>query len=473
MQTLRFGLIGLAMTVALMLPPDARADLDAVAQAMGVSKVDSIQVAGGGYSYSVGQAFQPGQAWPKLNLARFTRTDDYARNAHSFDYFVSRAEPQGGGAIPPTGEVRRTGGVSGDQAWNVVYPQGSAAQASAAAYQHDLWTSPHGIVKAAIADKAPMSGATFAIVREGRFRARATVNAANLVEKVESWMDNPVLGDMVVVTTYSDYKDHGGVKFPGRITQTAGGFPALELTVADVKVNAGSVAAPSPIAPAAIQVTVDQAAPGVWFVHGGSHHSVAIEMADHVVLFEAPLGDGRTNAVLEAVKKTIPAKPIRFVVPSHHHFDHSGGLRAAAAADAVIVVPERTRPFFEQAYATPRTLNPDTLAKSGKQARFATYRDKHVLTDGTQTLELHVLRGNVHAEEFIVGYLPKDKILIVADAFSPRAPVTQTPANINPSTKNLWENIERLKLDVQTVLPIHGRMVKVDELKLEAGAHTH
>ena len=243
--------------------------------------------------------------------------------------------------------------------------------------------------------------------------------------------------------------------------------------MADVKVNAGSVAAPSPIAPAAIQVTVDQAAPGVWFVHGGSHHSVAIEMADHVVLFEAPLGDGRTNAVLEAVKKTIPAKPIRFVVPSHHHFDHSGGLRAAAAADAVIVVPERTRPFFEQAYAAPRTLNPDTLAKSGKQARFATYRDKHVLTDGTQTLELHVLRGNVHAEEFIVGYLPKDKILIVADAFSPRAPVTQTPANINPSTKNLWENIERLKLDVQTVLPIHGRMVKVDELKLEAGAHTH
>ena len=137
------------------------------------------------------------------------------------------------------------------------------------------------------------------------------------------------------------------------------------------------------------------------------------------------------------------------------------------------MVPERTRPFFEQAYAAPRTLNPDTLAKSGKQARFATYRDKHVLSDGTQTLELHVLRGNVHAEEFIVGYLPKDKILIVADAFSPRAPVTQTPANINPSTKNLWENIERLKLDVQTVLPIHGRMVKVDELKLEAGAHTH
>jgi glyoxylase-like metal-dependent hydrolase (beta-lactamase superfamily II) len=84
-----------------------------------------------------------------------------------------------------------------------------------------------------------------------------------------------------------------------------------------------------------------------------------------------------------------------------------------------------------------------------------------------------VLKGSVHAEEFIIGYLRKEKILIVADAFSPRAPITQTPANINPNTKNLWENIDRLKLDIQTVLPIHGRMVKVDELKLEAGVHTH
>ena len=118
-----------------------------------------------------------------------------------------------------------TGGVSGDQAWNIVYPQGSAAGAPAAAYQHDLWISPHGIVKAAIADKVAMSNSTFEIMREGRFRARATVGADNLVEKVESWIDNPVLGDMAVVTTYADYKDHGGAKFPSRITQTTRDWP--------------------------------------------------------------------------------------------------------------------------------------------------------------------------------------------------------------------------------------------------------
>lgn len=470
MRILKVALIGLGLGATLALAPDARADLNAVAQAMGADRLDSIQVSGAGYAYAVGQAYQPGEAWPKLNLPRYTRVDDYAKAAHSFDYALSRAEVRGGGAIPQIGEVRRTGGVAGDRGWNVVYPQGTAAQAGAAAFQHDLWVSPHGVVKAALADQAVMSGSTFEIVRAGRFRARALVNSQNLVEKVESWIDNPVLGDMAVVTTYADYRDHGGVKFPARITQAMGGYPVLELNVAEVKVNAGSVAAPPSIAPAVVEVKVDKAAEGVWFIHGGSHHSVAVEMRDHVVVIEAPLGDARANAALDAVRKTVPGKPIRYVVPTHHHFDHSGGLRAAAAADAVLVVPEGSRAFYEKAYAAPRTLNPDTLAKAGKPAKFETYRDKHVLSDGSRTIELHTLRENVHAEGFVVGYLPAEKILIVADAFSPRAPVTQTPANINPATKNLWENIERLKLDVQTVLPIHGRMVKVDELRLEAGA---
>jgi glyoxylase-like metal-dependent hydrolase (beta-lactamase superfamily II) len=216
-------------------------------------------------------------------------------------------------------------------------------------------------------------------------------------------------------------------------------------------------------------VNVDKAADGVWLIHGGSHHSVAVEMRDHVVMIEAPQGDGRTNAALDAIRKTVPGKPIRYVVTTHHHFDHSGGLRAAAAADAILVVPEASKAFYEQAYAAPRTLGPDSLARSGKQARFETYRDKHVLSDGSRSVEVHALKDNIHAEGFVVGYLPTEKILIVADAFSPRAPVTQTPANINPATRNLWENVTRLKLDVQTVLPIHGRAVKVDELRLEAG----
>ena len=210
MRTRNLALTAVSLALALALAPDAQADLDAVAQAMGTSRVDSVQLSGSGHAYAVGQAFQPGQAWPKMNLVRYTRIDDYAKAAHSFDYAMTRAEVRGGGAIPQVGEARRTGGVSGDQAWNVAYPQGTATQAPPAAFQHDLWTSPHGVVKAALADGATMRGSTFEIAREGRFRARATVNGQNLVEKIESWIDSPVLGDMAVVTTYSDYRDYGG-----------------------------------------------------------------------------------------------------------------------------------------------------------------------------------------------------------------------------------------------------------------------
>jgi hypothetical protein len=125
--------------------------------------------------------------------------------------------------------------------------------------------------------------------------------------------------------------------------------------------------------------------------------------------------------------------------------------------------------FFEQAYAAPRTLNPDRLARSGKTAKFEAIGDKHTLSDGSRTLELHVLRDNQHADGFIIGYLPKEKILMVADAFSPRAPITAVPAFLSPVTGNLWQNLQRLKLDVDTVLAMHGRMVKVQELRLEAG----
>jgi glyoxylase-like metal-dependent hydrolase (beta-lactamase superfamily II) len=231
------------------------------------------------------------------------------------------------------------------------------------------------------------------------------------------------------------------------------------------------VAAPETIVPAVNEVKVDKAAEGVWHITGGSHHSVAIEMADHVILFEAPLGDGRTVAVIDAVKQTVPGKPIRTVVATHLHFDHSGGLRAAAAEDITIVSHESNQAYLKEAYAAPRTLGPDCLAKSGKTAKFEPAGDKHVISDGTRTFELHHLKGNAHVLGMLVGYQPKEKILMVADAFSPRAPITKTPDKINPYTANLWSNIVDLKLDVDMILPIHGRMVKVVELKTDVGAN--
>jgi glyoxylase-like metal-dependent hydrolase (beta-lactamase superfamily II) len=188
-----------------------------------------------------------------------------------------------------------------------------------------------------------------------------------------------------------------------------------------------------------------------------------------VIVFEGPNGDERSSAVIAAVRNAVPNKPIRAVIASHHHFDHAGGLRAFAAEGIPIVLTEGAKAFFEQAYKAPHTIAPDRMTRSGRSATFQTFRAKHVFSDGTRTLEIHELAGNPHAEGLTIGYLPKEKVLLVADAFSPRQPITRTPDRINPSTANLWENLRKLELDVANVLPVHGRHVKVDELKLEAG----
>ena len=164
----------------------------------------------------------------------------------------------------------------------------------------------------------------------GRFSATLLVGADGLITQVDSVFADPVLGDTKAVTTYSDYRDFGGVKFPMRVRQTMGGYPVLDLAVTAVEVNpAASFDVPEAARNQAERVVVERLGAGVWLVGGGSHNSVAIEMADHLVLVEAPLTDARTLAVIEQVKTLAPGKPIRYVVNSHGHFDHSGGVRAA------------------------------------------------------------------------------------------------------------------------------------------------
>src|SRR4029077_14729449 len=110
-------------------------------------------------------------------------------------------------------------------------------------------------------------------------------------------------------------------------------------------------------------------------------HSVAVEFRNYVALVECPLGDARANAVLDAVKKTIPNKPIRFVVNTHHHFDHSGGLRACVAEGATILTQAENKPYYEKVLAAPHTVTPDQLAKAPKKAVIEAVADKRVLTD--------------------------------------------------------------------------------------------
>ncbi|MBL8697966.1 MAG: MBL fold metallo-hydrolase [Alphaproteobacteria bacterium] len=472
------GGAGLALAAFCLMAPAAHAQgasdaLKRAADAIGAGELRTLRYSGEGIGYTLGQAFKPGMAWPKITIHSQTRTINYETRSMREEIVLSRGEPLGGGGYPLMGQQRNDQFVSGDFAWNVVGPNPVAGPRFVADRTHQLWLTPHGAIKAAQRNNAKVawrkkgsaSLAVLSFAEPGRFVAKVFLDDKFRVERIESRAPDAVLGEVATVTTYSDYRDVGAVKFPMRIKQSAGGFPVLDVTVKEVQPNAAAdIAVPDAVRSAGERVAIEKVADGVWFVGGGSHNSVAIEMKDHLVLVEAPLNDGRSLPVIEQVRQLVPGKPIRYVINSHQHFDHSGGLRTAAAEGITIVAQADVAKYMRTTLATKNTISPDRLAQSGKKPSFVSVSKKRTMTDGARTIEILDIRRSVHSGTFLMVYLPKEKLLIEADAYTPLPPNTPAPTPANANNLNLIANIEGQKLAVDRILPLHGRVVPVAEL---------
>jgi glyoxylase-like metal-dependent hydrolase (beta-lactamase superfamily II) len=237
----------------------------------------------------------------------------------------------------------------------------------------------------------------------------------------------------------------------------------LELTVTDVKPNAPvTIQVPqallqtiaSPGMPQ-VNVTAEKVGDGVFYLRGGSHHSLAVEFADHSVIFEAPQTDARAIAVLEATRKAIPNKPVRYVINSHNHFDHLGGVRAMMAEGITIITQARNKAYYERIATMPFTLEPDRLARARRTPVVEGVDEKRVLSDSAQTLEI-IRLPSMHADNMLIGYLPKQKLLFEVDVFNAPAPNAPPPARPSPATVEFLNNLERMKLDIDKILPGHG-----------------
>jgi glyoxylase-like metal-dependent hydrolase (beta-lactamase superfamily II) len=496
----------LTMTVSPAPAQDARTILQTAAATMGSANLKSIQYSGTGWVGAVGQSYNAGlhnvgDGWPQFDLTSYTRTIDY--DARSLQEDVARTQgnnpPRGGGGTPLQGEQRQVSVVSGNFAWNM---QGNRATPVPAAVvelrQLDIVLTPHGFLKAAMASSNPtafsrrvlgvddlvktVTVVSFTVM--GKYRVNGMFNAENLLEHVQTWVPSPVLGDMLYEIRYTDYKDFGGVKFPTNIHGHTGaigydftrGFwnldpNSLQINVTNVQPNLSVAALTVP--DAVRQSTIEPAgvesqrlANGVWLVGGGSHNSVAVEFRDFVAIVEAPLNEERSLAVIGEVNRLVPNKPIQYLVNTHHHFDHLGGLRTYWSEGATIITHLANRDFYERAVlsSAPRTLEPDRLSlspvptTSTPMDRFETVTRKFTLSDGNRTMEVHALQGVNHAEFMLIAYLPAEKILVNADLYSPPAPGAQPPASPTAGMLTLYRNMERLKLDVTQHVPIHGRV---------------
>jgi glyoxylase-like metal-dependent hydrolase (beta-lactamase superfamily II) len=494
---------------------DPQPVLEAAAKAIGADNLKCITISGTGYSGKVGQNVTQDTDWPRGEpLTNYTRTINFdartsveqftrkpGQNPRSWKYGVGWL-----GGTPLQQNPRQTFIVSGNYAWHYDGDgtEPIPAPAMAELWQLDLWLNPPGFLKAARMPGANpkaiwrwemgesgRDGATtgkiekvtvVSITMLGKYRVNATINSQNIIQRIETKYPHPVLGDMNYEHEHTEWQEAGGIKFPAgwhhhegyddeRFKPTiSGGHNAFGGTFKDLRPNACGV---TPEVPASVRqatvppvrVETQKLADGVWLLGGSSHNSVAVEFRDFITVVEAPLDEERSLAVIEEIVKLVPNKPIRFVVNTHDHFDHMGGLRTYHHIGATIITHKRNRVFFEEEYLNyvPRTLQPDmvTLYQPTEIREGYTMEaiaENYVISDNVRNLHISYVQPLAHVEGMLMAYLPAERMVIEADLYDPPAPGQPLPA-ANPSHRSFYNHVQRLGLEVSTIVPIHGRPV--------------
>ena len=479
------ALVGLLPSAAI--AQYAKAVVSAASKAMGVENLSSIYYYGTAANGALGQNNNANQPWPMTPLNDYRRAIDFSQPA-------SRAT-----ALTLAVSVVTSALEPG------VFNQNITRDNMAWAQQLEIWITPWGFLKGAAANDATGSPQTVGGKRYNvvtwmspikapsgaSYRLVGYIDSNNLVERTQTWLENPIFGDMLVETEYTNYRDNNGLKYPATIVQKRGGWPTFQAQILAANANPANIqqllTAPPPTAPTlanqagraggpppaptgagrggpppAPMPASEKLAEGVYRITQvpaqGAYSALAVEFSDHVFLFEpGPQNEARAQAIIAETKKVIPNKPIRYGVISHHHFDHTSGLPAVVAEGITIVTHETNRAFLMNALSAPRTLAPDSMSKSGKKPKIeGIVGDKRVFQDATRTVEVHLIRGLPHADGLLVAYLPKEKILAYADMFN--LPAADNPVPNPPviGTMVFLDNIDRLKLEPEKILSVHS-----------------
>jgi glyoxylase-like metal-dependent hydrolase (beta-lactamase superfamily II) len=429
---------------------------------MGAEGLTSLTYSGSAANGNFGQSKTISGPLAVTTITNYTRAIDLGKPA-------SRATgatmpPTIPGAPPPAPGTFNQNITPANQAWT---------------QQLEIWVTPWGFLKGAAANAATvrsqrLGGKTYNIVSwmppqkapSGQaYRLNGYINDQNMIERVETWVEHPILGDLHVETSYSNYQDFGGLKVPTRVVQKRAGLTTFEATITSATANPPNLAElmtpPTPPAAGGAQggrgggpaapptVQSEKMAEGVYRITGG-YVALAVEFRDHIVVLEGGQNEARGLAVIAEARRVIPNKPIRFVVNSHAHFDHAGGLAPFAAEGITIITHENNKSFLEKALGGPRTLVGDALAKSKRKPRVDAAGDRRVLRDETRTIELHHIKNLEHSDGMLVGFLPKERILFTGDFNVPG----QGQA-VSPSIATLVQNVERLKLDFERHVLVH------------------
>lgn len=491
-------------------PSDLKTVVANSMKAMGTENVRTLVISGEGYDTCVGQ--EPNWHngwWRRYSDKQYVRSIDFDAKGWRIQRIRGEGEPNGHGGCGTTNPAP-------EQNQNQVTNAGSMAPWNT---QLEYILLPQGFLRTALERNATVKpetikGKKFTVVEftgDNKAPVIGYINDQGYVEKVETKIDVNPFGDQVYNAIYTDWKDFGGVKFPAHIVQYQGEkMKFFELNVADVKANVpvdltppagrggakggdgkggdgkaggkggdGKAAAKGPGGGggrgAAPVVDSEDLGGGFWLVRGG-YGAVIANFKTYIVVIEGPQNEMRAEAIINQAKMLVPNKPIKYVINTHTHTDHSGGLRRFVAEGATIVTSQVNKGFYEAMLKSPHTLVPDKMASMNPQPKIKVeyVGEMKKMTDGEHEIDLYHVQNSMHADDMLMIYLPKQKILIEADEFNVPAQVaTQPPATVNNYQTNLMANIERLKLDVNRIIPIHlpndNRAVSFSELKMSIG----
>jgi glyoxylase-like metal-dependent hydrolase (beta-lactamase superfamily II) len=203
---------------------------------------------------------------------------------------------------------------------------------------------------------------------------------------------------------------------------------------------------------AASGLRLNEIAPGVQHQVGGSHNSLIVEMRDYLIVFDAPVTDGQSNWTIAAAQAKYPGKPIRYVVMTHHHMDHAGGIRAYAAQGATIVVGQGAGAHYRRVLAAPYTRNPDLAARDLSGTPVIEVADKRVWNDGKREVSAYAIQ-NPHSSAYLMGYVADARIAYVTDIYTPGPPL---PPKINPALASVVNGVKKAGIEPVTVAGGHG-----------------
>jgi hypothetical protein len=441
----------------------------------GVDRIRSVRtliIEGEGANPNIGQNRNPNDSLPDWKVTDYRKTIDLTAGRMRIQQRRVAQFP-----FSMANDVRQNMVLDGDIAFNVDAGGNSyrAPDAVVRERRMEMRDNPIAVVRAALDPGAKLSHLRRAdhlelvdLVTPEKDELTLALDTTTHLPASFQWLsssDN--LGDIHNQTFFEEYETVSGFKLPRHYLTKIDfrNYTTAEIRVSKNTVNgdAGNLAAPREVAsskapvPGPITANPVAVAKGVWWLQSsGNHSSTLYEFADHLTLFEAPATAAQARVLIDVARSLAPAKPLTEIIISHHHFDHTGGLRTVVAEGLTIISHRDNEQYFRELVARKATVSPDELARHPMPLKFKGVGEHTVLKDDFMEVELFEMKDNIHSGLNLVAWVPRDRLLSQSDLFD-------AYWHRHLWADNYFQNLDRLHLHFDKDLPVHGKLLSYEE----------